>query len=233
MALNKDVRQKYVTMKIIRLLALGLMLSPFVLQADEVSKLPLPDIIADSAFCVAYVIRNADARDARPNHPQDPLPDASGETIPRGAVLGSDSLIDVAALTSRVTAQARITKDQLAATYKAVINGQSRFPVRECYDPHHAIIFYSNGGKPLCCIEICFSCNRVKIAPEFRVLTPSDHSFERTDLVALAHVFSELKLPLSPFASFDALKKEKEAQLQKQSRDAEQGVPDAGNTPSN
>jgi hypothetical protein len=219
-------------MKIALLLAFGL--SPFSvnLQAEESPKPALPDIIANSAFCVAYVIRDADARDARPNNPLDPLPDPSGEQIPGGAVLGSDSLIDVAALTSRVTAQARISKEHLAATYKAVIDGQSRFPVADCYDPHHAIVFYSHGGKPICCIEICFSCNRVKAAPEFRVLTPADHSSERTDLIALARVFSELKLPLSPFDSFEALKKEKEAQLRKLTPESKQ-VDAGGNRPSN
>ncbi|MES2923330.1 MAG: hypothetical protein V4819_17375 [Verrucomicrobiota bacterium] len=220
-------------MKIILLLALGISLISVNLQAEVAPKPLLPDIIAHSAFCVAYVIRDADARDARPNDPQDPFPDASGEKIPGGSVLGSDSPIDVAALTSRVTAQARITKDHLAATYKAVIDGQSRFPVMDCYDPHHAIVFYSGGGKPVCCIEICFSCNRVKVAPEFRVLTLLDRISERTDLVALARVFSELKLPLSPFDSFEALKRQKEAQLQKRTPETGQGAASDGTKPLN
>lgn len=199
-----------IPMRIILLIAFCLSLTSVDLPAEDAPQRRLPDIIAQSSFCIAYTIRDADARDTRPNDPEDPFRDAGGEDIRHGSILRSDSLIDVAALTSRTVAQARISKEHLTATYKAVIDGHSRFPVRECYDPHHAIIFYSNGGKPVCCIEICFSCNRVKISPEFRTLTSGDHSFERTDLIALARVFSELKLPLSPFQSFEELKKQKE-----------------------
>lgn len=192
-------------MRIIRLLAFCLSLACVNLQAEEVLAPTLPDIIANSSFCVAYVMRDADARDNRPSDPEDPFRDASGEEIPDGSILGSDSLIDVAALASRVVAQARISKEHLTTAYKAVIDGHCRFPIMECYNPHHAIVFYSRGGKPICCIEICFTCNQVKISPEFRTSTAG--SFERSDLIGLAGVFSELKLPLTPFKSFEELKK--------------------------
>jgi hypothetical protein len=198
-------------MRIIQLIALCLSFASVGLRAEEALKNPLPDIIAQSAFCVAYVIRDPDARDIRPNDRGDPFKSEEGEGVRHGNILGSDSLIDVDTLTSRLVAQARISKENLTTTYKAVIDGNSHFPVMECYDPHHAIIFYSNSGKPVCCIEICFTCNRVKISPEFRTLTPTDHSYERTDIIALARVFEDLKLPLSPFKSFEEFKKGKEA----------------------
>lgn len=194
-------------MRIIRLLAFYLSLACVNLRAEEAPAPTLPDIIANSSFCIAYVIRDADARDSRPNHPGDPFADPSGEGIPYGSILRSDSLIDTAALVSRVVGQARIGKDQLATASKAVMDGNSRFPIMECYNPHHAIIFYSRDGNPVCCIEICFTCNQVKISPEIRNPTAGDGSYERADLIALAGLFSELKLPLTPFKSYEELKK--------------------------
>jgi len=208
-------------MRIIHLLTLCLSLFCVDLRAEEPLKNPIPEVIAQSAFCVAYAFRDADARDTRPNHPEDPFGDPGGESIQYGSILNSDSLIDVAALTSRVVAQARVSKSQITTVCKAVIDGNARFPVMECYDPHHAIVFYSYTGKPMCCIEICFTCNQVKISPEFRTMEAVGHSYERTDLITLARLFDELKLTLFPFSSFEELKKGHEALLTKEKSDSE------------
>jgi hypothetical protein len=202
-------------MNLIRSLALSLSLITTGIITAEPVPFPLPGVIPEASFCVAYVIRDPDVRDSRPDS-DNPF-STNGESIPRD-ILRSDCKVDVAALVSRVTAQARLTKEQITGTYKAVIEGQSRFPVAECYDPHHLIICYSETGTPLSCIEICFTCNRVKITPESRQLNSSDHFFERSDLIALARIFTELKLPLPPFESFGALKSDKESDLARQAQ---------------
>jgi len=197
-------------MNLIRSLALSLSLITTGIITAEPLPFPFPGHTTQASFCVAYVIRDPDARDSRPA-PDDPFT-TNGESLPHG-ILRSGGNVDVASLASLTTAQARLTQQQITAVHKAVIEGQSRFPVMECYDPHHAIICYSEEGKHLSCIEICFTCNRVKIAPESRRLNATDHAFERSDLIALARIFAELKVPLTPYGSFDDLKSHKEGQL--------------------
>lgn len=201
-------------MNLIRSLALSL-ITAGTITAEPVP-FPLPGITPEASFCVAYVLRDPDARDSRPA-PDDPFAD-NGESLPYNVLRSDGKVVDVAALTSLVTAQAHLTKEQITATYKAVIDGQSRFPVMECYDPHHLIICYSETGTPLSCIEMCFTCNRVKIAPESRLLYTSNSSVEQSDLIALARIFTELKLPVTPFESFEALKSAKENDLARQAR---------------
>jgi len=179
-------------MKIFRSLIWNLLLGCACRLSAEPLPFPLPGHTPQASFCVAYVIRDADERDSRPA-PGDPFA-TNGESIPHG-ILRSDGNVDVASLASLTTAQARLTQQQIAAVHKAVIEGQSRFPVMECYEPHHAIICYSEDGKPLSCIEICFTCNGVKIAPNSQ--DTSTRFVAGADLIALGRIFKELKLPLT------------------------------------
>jgi hypothetical protein len=119
--------------------------------------------------------------------------------------------VDVAAVASRVTAQARVSKEQISRLTNALYKTDSFHPVAACYSPHHAVVFYTEHGEPLCCIEICFHCNQVKTLPQLRtrISEPGQTGIEGADLVAMAKIFEELNLPLTPYKSLHALKKDK------------------------
>ncbi len=134
------------------------------------------------------------------------------QTEGTGSIIREGSFADLKALDARVIRLASLKKEQLDSIPKIISEGEPRFPVMECYDPHHVIVFFDGKGKPTGCIEICFTCNRVRVAPEFRTLTGDDHVFERSDLVALGRIFNDLRLPLAPYPSLEALKSSKEEQ---------------------
>lgn len=184
--------------------------------SDEEKASKQPAFLSKAEFAVAYVFRSPDERDARP------ILDPTSEQrkwIPAGGLLHEESIIDVAAMGSRVTERAMLKNEQFPAISKALIDSVPRLPVSECYDPHHAIVFYTADGQPVSCVEICFTCNRVKSVPSFYPFTVEDKYYERTDLIAIAKMFSDLGLPLTPYESFDALKKSKEARIERAKED--------------
>lgn len=189
-------------------------LSTVLSEEEKASKQPA--FLSKAEFAVAYVFRSTDERDARPI--LDPA-SKRREWIPAGGLLHEKSIIDVAAMGSLVTERAMLKNEQFPAISKALIDGEPRIPVSECYDPHHAIVFYTADGQPVSCVEICFTCNRVKSVPSFYPLTVEDNYYERTDLIAIARMFSELGLSLTPYASFDALKKNKEQRIEEAKED--------------
>ncbi|RBP40404.1 hypothetical protein DES53_108111 [Roseimicrobium gellanilyticum] len=167
------------------------------------------ELIANSAFCIAYVFRDADERDRRPGPAGDPFQSA-GESILEGSILSEgEGIMDVAALASRVTSQARVSKAQISRLTAAVQRTDSLFPFADCYSPHHAFVFYSAQGEPQCCIEICFTCKRFKTSPQLRVMTVEEElrAVVGIDLIEIANIFDELKLPLTPYKSFEELEK--------------------------
>ncbi len=181
-----------------------------------------PKAVATAAFCVAYVIRSPDERDRRPRTEEEVklgLPGGTSSTL-----LQKKSVLDVAALASRVKAQAVLNADQTSRLTEAVLRGDRRHPMTLCYEPHHAFVFYSESGRPLCCIEVCFTCNEVRTSPQIRT-TQSDGRVpfaEGADLIAIAKILDELGLPLVPYKTFRSLRaiklqkiKEHEAYLRK------------------
>lgn len=168
-------------------------------------------LLSKAAFCDAYVTRNSDKRDHRPSPDEESYPFLK-ESYPGNSILGKgDAIVDVAAVASRVTAQARVSQEQISRLTTALYKTDSFHPMSACYHPHHALVFYTEDGNPLCCVEICFSCNSVETAPKLRRRkSETGLAFtEGADLVAMAEIFQELKLPLTPYKSLEALKRDK------------------------
>lgn len=156
------------------------------------------------AFCMAYELRDPDVRDSRPIDPnaeKDPFNE--GDTwIPQG-LINDRNIIDVAALTGRMV-KSGVLKQQVAQAVIRGAFGESKYPISECFDPHHLFVFYDYDGHPVAAIAVCFSCNRVKMSPKVQGRgTPAD-PFETGDLVVLAKIAAEAGLDLKPFPSLDA-----------------------------
>lgn len=62
-----------------------------------------------------------------------------------------------------------------------------------CYEPHNAFMFYSAAKEPVAFVEICFACLHYRSEPKGVA--------ETYDVVALAAIFDELKLPLGMYAN--------------------------------
>lgn len=177
------------------------------------------------AFCVAYQVRDPDARDARPVDPnaeKDPLND--GDTrIPYG-LINDRNIVDVAALRTRLV-KSRVLKHEAAEdVIRGVLHGAKRHPIMECYEPRHMFVFYGYEGHPVAAIEVCFSCNRVKMSPEVRVGGGAAGGFETADLAGLAKVATGAGLDLKPFASLD-LYIDRLVQQTKQNQDSQKAAP--------
>lgn len=169
------------------------------------------DRISQSAFCIAYVLRDADERDLRPGLAADPFRTKDEEESTTGVSILSqgEGVVNVDTLVSRVTAQARVPKAQISRLTAALLKTDSQFPVFDCYEPHHAFVFYSPQGEPLCCIEICFSCTGFRTSPKLRMRTMDEElkAVVGADLREIARIFDELKLPLTPYKSLEELEK--------------------------
>ena len=181
------------------------------------------------AFCVAYQVRDPDERDARPIDPnaeKDPFSD--GDTrIPYGQI-NDRNVIDVAALTTRLVKSGALKHQAAEAVIQGVTAGAKRHPIMECYDPHHLFVFYGYEGHPVAAIEVCFSCNRVKMTPEIRAAGPygagTFGTFETADLAGLAKIASDAGLDLKPFASVDAYVQRLDQLTKRIDKEAEQAV---------
>ena len=171
--------------------------------AEPEQKHPIPRF----DFCVAYVLRDPDARDARPD-PEDP----AKKSHPAGGILANAKKeIDVAALAGLASRQHVLNGEQAASVLEATTSGRERLPVMECYEPHHAFVFYTNTGKPVGCVEICFTCNSWKISPEGNALESFDGF---CDLPRFAKLFVEFGLPLTPYTSFEDFEANKTRQIE-------------------
>ena len=156
------------------------------------------------AFCVAYQIRDADDRDARPVDPhgeKDPFNDKDTR-IPYG-LINERNIVDVAALSTRIVKSKVLSKQSANEVIRGTTQGAEQHPVMECYEPHHIFIFYAYEGHPVGAIEVCFSCNRVKMNPEVRI-GGGRGSLETADLAGLAKIAFAAGLDLKPFASVHA-----------------------------
>jgi hypothetical protein len=157
------------------------------------------------SFCVAYQVRDPDERDARPvapNAEKDPFNDWDTR-IPHG-LINDCNIVDVAALINRLVKSEVLKRDAAEGLLRGITNGTKRHPIADCYKPHHLFVFYGYEGHPLAAIEVCFSCNRVKMTPEVRVGRGAIGPFESADLAGLAKIATEAGLDLNPYASLDA-----------------------------
>jgi hypothetical protein len=172
------------------------------------------------ACCIAYQVRDADKRDARPANPADldPFAEDKKTQIPYH-LLSERHIVDVAALSTRIVTSALLKHDTAVRVIHDVTKGSKRHPIMECYEPHHIFIFYNHEGQPVAAIEVCFSCNRVKMNPEIRDGQGVIGSFETSDLLDLAKIASTHGFALAPFDSLDAYAqrtKRLEEQMKKQ-----------------
>lgn len=175
------------------------------------------------AFCVAYQVRDPNERDARPVDPKvekDPLNE--GDTwIPYG-LINDRNIVDVAALSTRLVKSGVLKHEAAEGVFRGATNGTKQHPVMDCYDPHHLFVFYSYEGHPVAAIEVCFSCNRVKMTPDVRVGREALGPFESADLAGLAKIAAEAGLDLKPFASLDAYLKRLDELTKRIQEEAEQ-----------
>jgi hypothetical protein len=156
------------------------------------------------AFCIAYQVRDPDKRDARPEDPKaekDPFSEG-GTWIPHG-LMNDRNVVDVAALSTRIVKSGILKHDAAEGVVRGATNGAKRHPVMDCYNPHHLFVFYDYEGKPVAAIEVCFTCNRVKMTPEVRAGVGAAGPFESADLAGLAKIASEAGLDLKPYADLD------------------------------
>ncbi len=65
---------------------------------------------------------------------------------------------------------------------------QKTFDLTQCFDPHHAFVFYDAHQKAVAWVEVCFHCNNIKAHPR----TPGDLW---PDMKALLKLSNQLKLP--------------------------------------
>jgi len=68
-------------------------------------------------------------------------------------------------------------------------------PKAACYVPHNAFVFYDKEHQPVAFLEICFDCLGDRSGPALK----ADGD---PDFIALAKIFSELKLPFGRFKTF-------------------------------
>jgi hypothetical protein len=156
-------------------------------------------------FCVAYQVREPDERDARPVDPKaEKDPFNVGDTLIPQGLINDRNIVDVAALSTRLVKSGVLKHDAAEDVLRGTINGTKRHPIAECYEPHHLFVFYDYEGHPVAAIEVCFSCNRVKMTPEVRFGGGAIGPFETADLVGLAKIATEAGLDLMPHASFEA-----------------------------
>jgi hypothetical protein len=186
---------------IIRLLSLFLPIMLSTLchaeEASNVKKKTFPEW----AFCMVYQVRDPDKREARDGL-GDPLSE-DGKSIPRDLIHGA-RIIDVAALTSRMVKSCMLKREQAEAAIRDTTQSDKRYPISDCYDPHHIFVFYGAFGNPVAAIEICFQCKRVLMTPEIRANEGQVDRCETADLASLAKIVSEAGLELTSYKSLEA-----------------------------
>jgi hypothetical protein len=92
-----------------------------------------------------------------------------------------------------------LTPEQVKRLLAAVTGKHPAHAVADCHIPHNAFVFYDDAKKPVAFVEICFGClsNRISPRPAAPVI----------DLVALAAIFAEHKLPMGEYPDLAAFKK--------------------------
>lgn len=90
---------------------------------------------------------------------------------------------------------ALLSADQTARLLAAQKRKVMDRPKAACYVPHDAFVFYNAEHQPVAFMEICFDCLGDRSGPALQ----ADGD---PDFIALAKIFSELKLPFGRFKTF-------------------------------
>lgn len=156
----------------------------------EEKELPKPANVPDYSYCTAYVLSDEKAH--------------AGVLRETGEVP-----LDLPQLAALKTQEARLTPEQAKRVIAATGSDAERLPPAECYEPHHVFVFHAQDATPVACLEVCFTCNAAKMNPS---ADPANANLYDYDQNALAKMFVELKLPLTPFASLEEYEKDKAAE---------------------
>jgi hypothetical protein len=92
-----------------------------------------------------------------------------------------------------------LSSNQVKWLLSAVNGNHYAHPVAACYRPHNAFVFYDESNKPIAFVEICFGCLSYRSEPR--------GAADSFDLMTLAVIFDELKLPLGEYTDLEAFKK--------------------------
>lgn len=98
---------------------------------------------------------------------------------------------------------APLTPDQIKRLITAATVQGAAGAIAGCYIPHNAFVFYDAKKKPVAFVEVCFMCRATRIQPKV--------AEGKKDLLALATIFDELKLPMGEYPNLAAFKKEYDA----------------------
>ena len=118
-----------------------------------------------AAYCIAYELSDTAKKISDIPSQKD------FESLQKSRILASRTHLNIVGLTTRTIRQKLLTKDQIDDLTKATFKSKVHYPAMDCYDPHHIFIFYDFIGAPLACIEVCFTCNAIKYAPDFQNLS--------------------------------------------------------------
>lgn len=88
-----------------------------------------------------------------------------------------------------------LSADQAARLLAAQKRKVMERPRAACYVPHNAFVFYNAKKEPVAFLEICFDCLGDRSGPALK-------AGGDPDFIALAKIFSELKLPFGRFKTF-------------------------------
>lgn len=95
---------------------------------------------------------------------------------------------------------ALLTPEQVKKLVAAVTGKHPDYSVAACHIPHNAFVFYDAEKKPVAFVEVCFHCRGVRMAPA--------GSSPKKDLVSMASIFAEHKLPMGKYPDLAAFEKE-------------------------
>jgi hypothetical protein len=85
-----------------------------------------------------------------------------------------------------------LTDGQAERLVRAITKKPRRaFDLANCFDPHHAFVFYGAHQKAVAWVEVCFHCNNIKAQP----ISPGERW---PDMKALLTLSTQLKLPNTP-----------------------------------
>jgi hypothetical protein len=110
---------------------------------------------------------------------------------PKMTGLLSERGIDMNGLEKFSSSKAELSKTQTNQLLGAVLKSEEAVPAMLCYMPHHIFVFYSELSVPVAAIEVCFSCNNLRMWPDAVNIRSSG-----IDLPTLAYLANALDLGL-------------------------------------
>lgn len=120
--------------------------------------------------------------------------------------------LDVAALLARARERIRVERELLTQILVNLITPRRVSMTFMCYIPHHVIVCYTSDGIPVGAIELCFTCEKWKSQPDIDSVGPGE-------LLAVAKIVSDLKIPLGPrFPDFKSYE-ERSQRLERESEE--------------